>query len=62
VKQHEKIELDIAKFQKNLEVQLIKQQEAIINQHKAQLFNQDQKIKFQEQNNKSFFGKLKRIK
>ncbi len=60
--QHEKIELDIAKFQKNLEVQLIKQQEAIINQHKAQLFNQDQKIKFQEQNNKSFFGKLKRIK
>ena len=59
--QHEKIERDIAKFQKNLEVQMIKQQEEIKNQHRLQLFEQEQRIKFQEeQNKKSFFGTFKK--
>ena len=48
--QREKIERDIAKFQENLEVQMIKQQEEIRRHHEAQ------------QSNKTFFGKLKRIK
>ena len=67
--QHEKIERDIAKFQKNLEVQMIRQQEEIRRQTEAQLFEaaetnvKEQQIKFQEQQkNKTVFGKLKRIK